>query len=80
MGSRVRTSPGSPYGFYHLIETLIFIYEEKRSIMTMIFWAWIGFMAFIGLMLTVCSFGEWGHIPVSIILALVIWILATTKW
>jgi hypothetical protein len=48
--------------------------------MAMIFWAWIGFMAFIGLMLTACSFGEWGHIPVSIILALVIWILITIKW
>jgi hypothetical protein len=61
-----------------VIETLIFIYGEKRSIMAMIFWAWIGFMTFIGLMLS--AFGEWGHIPVSISLALVIWIVVTMKW
>lgn len=48
--------------------------------MAMIFWAWIGFMTFIGLMLTACSFGEWGHVPVSISLALVIWIVVTMKW
>lgn len=46
--------------------------------MAIIFWAWIGFMTFIGLMLS--SFGEWGHIPVSISLALVIWIVVTMKW
>ena len=48
--------------------------------MELIFWTWMGFMTFIGIILTICSFGEWEHIPVSIILAFVIWILVTMKW
>lgn len=47
--------------------------------MELIFFAWFGFMLGIGVMLTICSFGEWGHIPVSLGLAIIGWIFIVSK-
>ena len=66
--------------FLSQIETVIFIYgANKTEKMELIFFAWFGFMIGIGIMLTICSFGEWGHIPVSFALATLGWIFFISK-
>jgi hypothetical protein len=75
--SGVRLSAGAPLRFLSLIRTVIVVLEVKN--MELIFFAWFSFMLGIGIMLTICSFGEWGHIPVSLGLAIIGWIFIVSK-
>ena len=48
--------------------------------MEILFFAWMGFMLGIGVLLTICSFGEWGHIPAALILGILGWIFVISKF
>lgn len=57
--------------FLLLIETNFFFTED---FMTNIFWMWFCLMTIIGIIITISNFGkEWWHIPLSMIMAIIIW-------
>ena len=47
--------------------------------MELLFFAWMGFMLCIGVIITISSLGEWGHIPVALIMGLLGWIFIISK-
>ena len=47
--------------------------------MELLFFAWMGFMIGIGTIITISSFGEWGHIPIALAIGLLGWIFIISK-
>ena len=48
--------------------------------MDLLYFAWMGFMLGIGAIITISSFGEWGHIPVALILGWLGWVFVISKF